>query len=189
MWKNFGKILLKNMWLVWLILFVLALLILSFRKIFSNDFWWILGLGQHFWETKEIINHDVFSYTFPNGFFWNHSRLFDIALFWLYEHGRFLSLNIFRFIIFAASYFFIYKTISLKKHYKIITLLILILSLIPLSGRLLFRPELASLFFTTLFLYLLFIMFILLSGNTEKCGPNINFFVGYFETSMGWSGE
>jgi hypothetical protein len=154
--NSISLIIKQNLWLAWSILFILTLAIFSFRKIHSNDFWWVLALGQHFWDTKEIINYDVFSYTFPNDFFWNHSRLFDALLYWFYDHGKYLSLNIFRLILLALSYFFAYKTINLKKHHKLITILLLTITLIPLGDRLLFRPELATMTLTVAYLYILF---------------------------------
>ena len=141
---------------IWISFIILIIFYLSFTKIHSYDFWWLLALGRNFWETKEILSTDIFSFTFPNSFFFYHNKLFNILIYYLYTHGKFISLNIFRFIILITTYLFFYKTINLKKHYKIITIALTILTLFPLTQRLLFRPELISRMLILIFLYILF---------------------------------
>ena len=44
---------------IWISFIILIIFYLSFTKIHSNDFWWLLALGRNFWETKEILNTEV----------------------------------------------------------------------------------------------------------------------------------
>ncbi len=156
MWKNILTAIYRNSNTIWALIIVTFLILFASLKMNTNDFWWLLALGRNFWETGQISNYDFLSYSVPGGFFWNHSRLFDVIIYWLYENGRYLSLQIFMFAITAAAYWFFYKTMSLKKQYWPISLLVTLLTIILLSTRILYRPELMSLLFTPLFLFILY---------------------------------
>ena len=169
MWK---KLLKKNYIFVYGLFFVSLLFYLAFTKIGGDgDFWWLMALGRHFWETGQITNYDMLSHTFPHGFFWNHSRLFDIIVYGLFSWGKYLALDIFRFFLFITTYFFLYKTISLpaipanagigrnldkNRHNILVTFIMLALTLWFLADRLLYRPELFSMLLSAILLFLLF---------------------------------
>lgn len=154
MWK---KLLKKNYIFVYGLFFLSLLFYLAFTKIGGDgDFWWLMALGRHWWETGQITNYDMLSHTFPHGFFWNHSRLFDIIVYGLFNWGKYLALDIFRFCLFITTYFFLYKTIALKKHQVLVTFISLALTLWFLADRLLYRPELFSMLLSAILLFLLF---------------------------------
>lgn len=154
MWKQLLK---KNYIFVYGLFFLSLLFYLAFTKIGGDgDFWWLMALGRHFWETGQITNYDMLSHTFPHGYFWNHSRLFDIIVYGLFAWGKYLALDIFRFFLFITTYFFLYKTIALKKHHVLVTFITLTLTLWFLADRLLYRPELFSMLLSAILLFLLF---------------------------------
>ena len=154
MWKQLLK---KNYIFVYGLFFVSLLFYLAFTKIGGDgDFWWLMALGRHFWETGQITNYDMLSHTFPGGFFWNHSRLFDVIVYGLFHWGSYLALDIFRFCLFISTYFFLYKTIALKKHQILVAGISLSLTLWFLADRLLYRPELFSMLLSAILLFILF---------------------------------
>ncbi len=154
MWKQLLK---KNYIFVYGLFFVSLLFYLAFTKIGGDgDFWWLMALGRHFWETGQITNYDMLSHTFPGGFFWNHSRLFDVIVYGLFHWGSYLALDIFRFCLFISTYFFLYKTIALKKHQILVAGISLSLTLWFLADRLLYRPELFSMLLSAIVLFILF---------------------------------
>lgn len=154
MWKQIFK---KYHLFIYGLFFISLLFYLAFTKIGGDgDFWWLMALGRHFWETGQLTNYDMLSHTFPNGFFWNHSRLFDVIVYGLFNWGSYLLLDIFRFFLFGATYFFLYKTISIKKHQVLVTGISLALTLWFLADRLLYRPELFSVLLSAILLFLVF---------------------------------
>ena len=169
MWKQLFK---KNYIFVYGLFFVSLLFYLAFTKIGGDgDFWWLMALGRHWWETGQVTNYDMLSHTFPHGYFWNHSRLFDIIVYGLFAWGKYLALDIFRFFLFIGTYFFLYKTISLpaipadagigkslgkNRHNILVTFIMLALTLWFLADRLLYRPELFSMLLSAILLFLLF---------------------------------
>lgn len=154
MWKQLLK---KNYIFVYGLFFLSLLFYLAFTKIGGDgDFWWLMALGRHFWETGQITNYDMLSHTFPHGYFWNHSRLFDVIVYGLFAWGKYLALDIFRFFLFITTYFFLYKTIALKKHHVLVNFITLTLTLWFLADRLLYRPELFSMLLSAILLFLLF---------------------------------
>ncbi len=154
MWKIFFK---KYYLFIYSLFFISLLFYLAFTKIGGDgDFWWLMALGRHFWETGQITNYDMLSHTFPGGFFWNHSRLFDVIVYGLFSWGQYLALDIFRFLLFICTYFFLYKTIKLKKHNFLVTFISLALTLWFLADRLLYRPELFSVVLSAILLFLVF---------------------------------
>lgn len=154
MWKQLLK---KNYIFVYGLFFLSLLFYLAFTKIGGDgDFWWLMALGRHFWETGELTNYDMLSHTFPHGYFWNHSRLFDVIVYGLFSWGKYLALDIFRFFLFITTYFFLYKTIVLKKHHVLVTFISLALTLWFLADRLLYRPELFSMLLSAILLFILF---------------------------------
>src|SRR3989339_663075 len=169
MWKQLFK---KNYIFVYGLFFLSLLFYLAFTKIGGDgDFWWLMALGRHWWETGQVTNYDMLSHTFPHGYFWNHSRLFDIIVYGLFAWGKYLALDIFRFFLFIGTYFFLYKTISLpaipasagigkslgkNRHNILVTFIMLALTLWFLADRLLYRPELFSMLLSAILLFLLF---------------------------------
>lgn len=164
MWKQLLK---KNYIFVYGLFFVSLLFYLAFTKIGGDgDFWWLMALGRHFWETGQITNYDMLSHTFPHGYFWNHSRLFDIIVYGLFHWGKYLALDIFRFFLFIGTYFFLYKTTQVptfgeklgdkSKNNLLVIFISLAMTLWFLADRLLYRPELFSMLFSAILLFLLF---------------------------------
>lgn len=151
------KFLIKNIRVIYGLIFISLLFYLAFTKIGGDgDFWWLMALGRHFWETGQVTNYDMLSHTFANGFFWNHSRLFDVIVYGLFHWGSYLLLDIFRFLLFLTTYYFLYKTVVLKKYNFLVTAIVFSVSLWFLADRLLYRPELVSMLLSAILLFLLF---------------------------------
>jgi len=143
--------------LIWtaVIFFIITLFLFSFQFIDSNDFWWQLAIGKWIVENGIVMHNDVFSYTFAGGFFNNPHWMFGVVMFTIYENWSYIGLNIFRFIILASAYFFIYKSAKIKN--KVHPVLILAIFFVSLFAfRYFMRSGLSLYSFIFIFIYILY---------------------------------
>jgi len=136
------------------IAFAVILLLLSFREIISNDFWWHLALGKWMLATNSFLMNDIFSYTFQGQPWLNSTWIFDLVIFKLFESTSYIGLNIFRFFVFGGTFFFLYKAARLKNTSIILILSIFLLTLPQMRPFL--RPEITYPLFLSFFLWALY---------------------------------
>ena len=145
------KLTIRNLFLI--ILFC-GIFYLSLRPIVDPDFWWHLRTGQLIDQTQEIPNADPFSFT-ANAKQWvTHEWLSEFFIFELFKLGGYgLLIFIFSGII-TASFLFAYLRCSKesKPYIAGFALLLGAITSAPIWGV---RPQMFTLLFTSIFLFLL----------------------------------
>ncbi len=139
-------------------IFVIALFILIFtatvRPVADPDFWWHLQTGKLILETGVIPHTDPFSYS-VNGQAWiTHEWLTETVMYLLYGKLGIVPLIVFFSLVITTAYLFAYlnTTVSAKPYIAGFVLVICAVASAPLWGV---RPQMISLLFTSVFLYLL----------------------------------
>jgi len=139
---------------VFFILLFLGLFLMTLRPIADPDFWWHLRTGQLIVQSHAIPHADPFSFT-NNGKPWvAHEWLSELIIFGLYRLGGF-SLLIFTFsLVITMAFLFAYLR-SPQESLPYIAGFTLLLGAIATAPAWGVRPQMISLFLTSLFLYLL----------------------------------
>jgi len=137
-----------------LVVILSVILMLTFSPINDPDFWWHLRTGQWILENQAIPMTDPFSYT-ANGSPWiAHEWLSDLFIYSTYRLGGFRLLTLaFSLIIFGA-FLFVYLCCVKRSRPYIAGLLLLLgaAASMPLWG---IRPQMISLLFSSVLLFLL----------------------------------
>ncbi len=134
-----------------LILFI-AIFTMSVREITDNDFWWHLRTGQLIIESGTIPKVDPFSYTNQGKEWITHEWLTEIFIYFLYKLGG-LSLLILVFsTIITFSFWLVFLRCQGKPYLTGFVLIIGALATAPTWGV---RPQMISLLFASIFLFLL----------------------------------
>jgi len=136
------------------ILLFLGLFLMTLRPIADPDFWWHLRTGQLIVQNHAIPHTDSFSFT-NNGKPWvAHEWLSELFMYGLYRLGSY-GLLIFAFSLLITGSFFLAYLRSPQESLPYVagfTLLLGAISTAPTWGV---RPQMISLFISSLFLYLL----------------------------------
>jgi hypothetical protein len=135
-------------------LLFISLFLMTLRPVIDPDFWWHLRTGQLISQTHTIPSVDPFSYT-NNGKPWiAHEWLSELVIYGLYQLGSYgLLIFIFSLII-TGSFFLAYLRCPLESR-PYIAGFVLLLGAIATAPTWGVRPQIISLFFTSIFLYLL----------------------------------
>lgn len=136
-----------SMWFK-LLIFVLSFLILT-RFNIDPDLGWHLAIGRHFWETREIIRADIFSWTMPNYEWGNYFFLYQIIVWWLFDNLGYLA-TVFIFSLLSA----LAVIILLPRKINLSAGLGVILAVVIVSVSLGVRPLVFSFLFFALLLLL-----------------------------------
>ena len=142
--------------IIYLAIFIILLILFAFNKIDSNDFWWHLKLGEMILYKHSFLTTDIFSFTKLGVTWFYNSHLFDTTIWLIFKISGWFGIFAFRFIIYLATFYFIYKTIKLKKIIWPYFWTGAFLILLVMNSRHLFRPELVLYLFTSIYLYLLY---------------------------------
>ena len=145
------KISLRKLFLV--ILFS-GIFYLSLRPIIDPDFWWHLRTGQLMEQTSAILRVDPFSWTARGNPWITHEWLSELFINQIYKLGSYQLLTITFSLLITASLFFSYLRCppESKPYVAGFSLLLGALASGPLWGV---RPQMITLLFTSIFLYLL----------------------------------
>jgi len=145
------KISLRNLFLI--ILFS-SIFYLSLRPIIDQDFWWHLRTGQLMEQTKAILRVDPFSWTARGNPWITHEWLSELFIYQIFELGSYQLLTITFSLLITASLGFSYLRCppESKPYVAGFSLLLVAIASGPLWGV---RPQMITLLFTSLFLYLL----------------------------------
>jgi len=139
---------------VFFILLFLGLFLMTLRPITDPDFWWHLRTGQLIVQTHAIPHIDPFSFT-NNGKPWvAHEWLSELFMYGSYRLGSYgLLIFVFSLIITGAFLLTYMRSPQESRPYAAgFTLLLGAIATAPTWGV---RPQMISLFITSLFLYLL----------------------------------
>ena len=145
------KLTIRNLFLI--ILFC-GIFYLSLRPIIDPDFWWHLRTGQLIVQTRLIPKIDPFSYTATGKQWLTHEWLSEIFIYKSFESGGFgLLILIFSVIITTSFVFSYFRCPDVSKPYIAgFAVLLGALTSIPIWGV---RPQMLTLLFTSIFLFLL----------------------------------
>ncbi len=116
---------------IFLLLFTLITFLLFLYPVSDADLGWHLRCGQFFWENKQIFQGNQFSFLLPDYQWINHSWLFDVIEYPLYELGGFTLLSLVGSILLLTSVWLVIPS-SLRKQYSIFSLIPLVLFTTPL---------------------------------------------------------
>ncbi len=139
---------------VFFILLFLGLFMMTFYPVVDPDFWWHLRTGQLIVQTHAIPHADPFSFTNSGKPWIAHEWLTELFLYWLYQLGSY-SLLIFTFSLIITGAFLLAYLRSPKESRPYVTGFTLLLGAIATAPTWGVRPQMISLFITSLFLYLL----------------------------------
>ena len=150
----------KNRWIDKNDIFCLVLLTICFlaasTKITSYDFWWHVKTGELIYSTGHIPATDHFSFTSPGHPRIAHDWLSELIFYLLMQIGSFPAVVLLKGLTIAAAFFFIIRYLRKQEtSFSWISLCVL-LSMFGARFRFTERPELFSLFFTVLILFLLY---------------------------------
>lgn len=145
------KISIRNLFLI--ILFS-GIFYLSLRPIIDPDFWWHLRTGQLMEQTNEILRVDPFSWSARGNPWITHEWLSELFIYQFYKLGSYQLLTLSFSLIIIASLLFSYLRCppDSKPYVAGFALLLGAFASGPLWGV---RPQMITLLFTSIFLYLL----------------------------------
>ena len=145
------KLSLRNLFLV--ILFS-GIFYLTLRPIIDPDFWWHLRTGQLMVQTKSILRVDPFSWSASGKPWITHEWLSELFICQLFKIGSYQLLTVTFSLLITASLLFSYLRCPTesKPYVAGFSLLLGALASGPLWGV---RPQMLTLLFTSIFLYLL----------------------------------
>jgi hypothetical protein len=136
------------------ILMFLGLFLMTMRPIADPDFWWHLRTGQLIVQTQSIPRTDPFSFTKAGGTWITHEWLSEIFIYGIFHLGEY-GLLIFIFSIIIAGAFIIAYLNCPDESRPYIAGFVLLLGAISTAPTWGVRPQMISLLFTSLFLFLL----------------------------------
>jgi len=135
------------------VLFI-SLFLMTLRPVTDPDFWWHLRTGELISQTHSIPHIDPFSFT-NNGKPWvAHEWLSELFMYGLFQLGNYWLLIFIFSLIITVSFFLAYLRCPVESRPYIAGFIILLgaIAAAPTWGV---RPQMISLFLTSLFLYLL----------------------------------
>lgn len=129
--------------------------VLAHNALFDLDIWLHLKTGELISQNKFVPSHDIFSYTLQGKRWVNHEWLFQLIAYLVYTAWQADGLIFLECTIIVLSFlvlFFMGRKLQ-KSYIEIAALLFLAANVA--SGRFNIRPEIFSLFFFAIYLYLL----------------------------------
>ena len=147
-------------WLAWLLAItgVLIVAVKYLAPIHSSDIWWHMLLGRHMLETGNlIINHAIFTWTPASSHITYNAWLTEILLYLVYAKTGVIGLLTLRYLVYGgfftlATYFAVQRGIAANP----LSWLIIILGSVLAFNAMLVQPELFSLAFMYVVVWLYF---------------------------------
>ncbi len=126
---------------------------LCFTRLWNYDLWWHLATGRWILEHRAIPHADPFSYTFHGKPWVDALWLFQVIVWKAYKLLGFSGLSLISGILSLLVLSGLYLAARSWGGGRFLSLVLVFISLWPLSIRLFLRPHLPSLFFFVLFLW------------------------------------
>ena len=139
---------------VFFVVLVLGLFLMTLRPIADPDFWWHLRTGQLIVQNQSIPHVDPFSYTKAGAPWITHEWLSELLIYGIFRLGGY-GLLIFIFSIIITSSFILAYFCSPVESRPYVAGFVLLLGAISTAPTWGVRPQMISLFITSLFLFLL----------------------------------
>lgn len=146
----------KKIFLFFLLIFFIFCALFAAQKIVSFDDWWHLKTGEWIWQHKAVPHVDPFSYTFQGAKWIDYEWFFQALIYPIYFLSGFSGLIIFKIIVIVLAFLVLFFTCrELDGERKWLSIIILFIALQTARGGFLVRPQIISLLFLALYLYLL----------------------------------
>ncbi len=140
-------------WIGLAILFGLILLIANL-EIKDIDLWLHLAMGRYVVQNLTVPTVDVLSFTINDHSWINHEWLFQVVIHYVYQFFGSSGLINLRFIAVGLT-FFILLSIGFNNRNQFVPLSLLLIVLLCYSMRMVLRPDMFSLLYFILFVYIL----------------------------------
>lgn len=125
------------------------------RKVFDSDIWLHLKAGEIILQNNAVPAHDIFSFTFPGKPWVDHEWLFQIMVYFVYSLWHSEGLIILESYVIIVAFFVLFMIgARLLKSYTLVSLLVLLAAYASLT-RFNIRPDIFSVLFFALYLYIL----------------------------------
>jgi tetratricopeptide (TPR) repeat protein len=145
----------QRIFLCFLIVFFIFCVLFAAQKIISFDDWWHLKTGEWIWQHKAVPLVDPFSYTFKGVEWIDFEWLFQALIYPIYQLGGFGGMIIFKVIVIVLTFVVLYFACrEVDEGKRWLTITILFVALLVARGRFMVRPQIISLLFLALYLYL-----------------------------------
>ncbi len=131
---------------------LLAVLAIGMREVIDPDLWWHMATGRYIVAHGGVPTVDVFSFTASGQRWVTHEWLSDLLLYGGYRLAGLPGLGVLFGLIVAAAYALVYRRCRSEGALAGCSVLLAALAASPSYGA---RPQMFSLFFSSLFLYLL----------------------------------
>ncbi|MDD5617889.1 MAG: hypothetical protein PHG69_02240, partial [Candidatus Omnitrophica bacterium] len=135
-------------------IFFLVLLIHLNKQIRDLDIWLHLKTGQQIIAAKAIMLNDQFSFTKQNAPWTNHEWLFQVLSYTIYKYSGFDGLLILQNIVFMAVFLLMFMIGMRNKRFLFVSAMLFIL-LLNSSYRFTLRPDMFSVLFLVVFIFIL----------------------------------
>jgi len=146
----------KRIFLLFVVVFFVFTALFASQKIVSFDDWWHLKTGEWIWQHKAVPYVDSFSYTFHGAEWIDFEWLFQALIYPIYKFGGFGGLIIFKIVVVLLAFVVLFLTCrEVDGGKRWLTLTVIFVSLLVIRGRFFVRPQIISLLFLALYLYLL----------------------------------
>lgn len=138
------------------VLLFLVLFITSHRGIFDLDIWLHLKAGEWILEHKTVPTQDIFSFTLSGRTWIDHSWLFQVTSYLIYKYFNLEGLIFLEALVVCFAFLFLalsfYKA---RQQDNPLAVLIIFFSIFACQTRYNIRPEIFSLLFFSIYLFLL----------------------------------
>lgn len=138
-----------------LIVFFFGLLIVyASREISDLDLWLHIKTGETIVKTRTIPLSDIFSFTLGAKPWINHEWLFQVISYLIYSFASADGLIFMQNIVLVATFLLLFL-MGIRKRSHIFVFVVLYLTLLTMAYRFTIRPDIFSLLFLTLYLFLI----------------------------------
>ena len=137
-----------------IIFFFAVLIVYASREIADLDLWLHLKTGEWIIAHKAVPLNDIFSFTLGGKPWINHEWLFQTIAYSFYHLGQADGLIFMQNIVIVATFLVLFL-MGIKNENHIYVFVVLYLTLLTLAYRFTIRPDIFSLFFLTLYLFII----------------------------------
>ena len=134
--------------------FIMLALSMFIGEITDSDIWFHLKTGEYIVKNRAIPKYDLYSYTAAGHKYIDSQWLFQVILYIFYLLGGISGLFLLQIIVLSLAYYFLILTGWDNKNY-IVFFLIGYLSLMVSYERFIIRPEMFTILFITVYMFIL----------------------------------
>jgi hypothetical protein len=124
------------------------------------DLWGHIKFGEDIWKAKSLVRVDPYSFTAHGQPWINHEWLAELIFYFTYHHLGDAGLLFGKLGIGLVIVGLLYHLCDLRKNDAIVYTIIIVLAIVVISPGFMIRPQLFSLLFFTLYLYIFHLYFI-----------------------------